>query len=229
MTKNHLKRNKAPKSWNIKRKENSFIMRPLPGQSSFQLGMPLSTVLKEYIKVANSQREVRYLLNNKQVMVDNKETTEPKTIVGFMDVVSIPKLNKSYRFMLNQKRKLLVVEIPQSESDKKICKVVGKTLFKGKIQLNLYDGRNILLDKDGYKVGDSVLISLPKVKIIEHFKLEKKAYIMLTSGSHIGQRGTIESIENRKITYKRKTGEVFETDAKHMFIIGKEKEALKTE
>lgn len=227
MGKNHLKSLKAPKTWNIKRKERIFITRPLPGQSSFYLGMPLNIVIRDIFKLAKSNREVRSLINNGEISVNNKIIKEPKSIIGFMDTISIPKLKKNYRILLNQKGNLSFIEIPDSEKDKKICKIIGKTIYKKKTQLNLYDGRNLLLDKDIFKVGDSVLISLPNIKILDHLKSEKNALIILIGGSHIGQIGTIESSDANKIMYKRSTGEVFETQKKYAFVIGKQKPALK--
>ena len=58
--------------------------------------------------------------------------------------------------------------VNEKESSLKLCKIKGKNLMKGKINLNLHDGRNIITDNKEIKVGDSVLIELPAQKINQH-------------------------------------------------------------
>lgn len=226
MTKNHLKSLNAPITWSILRKSKVFVTRPYPGQSSMSLGMPLSLIIRDCLKLATTQKEVKYLLHQKEVLVNNRIVCEPKHIAGFMDVISIPKLKKNYRGMLNDKEKLTFGEIPEQEKDKKLCKIIGKTSYKGKTQLNLYDGRNIIVDKDTFAVGDSVLISLPAPKILDHFKVEKHAYIILIGGKHAGQKGVIEHVDHQTLHYKRTGGDTYQTDKKYAFVVGKNKEAL---
>ena len=226
MAKNHLKSLNTPKTWNILRKAQVFVTRPYPGQSSLLLGMPISLILRDQLHIATTQKEVKYILHQKEILANNKVVCEPKYIVGFMDTLSVPKLKKHYRGFLTQKGKITFIEIPESEKDKKVCKIIGKKFYKGKTQINLYDGRNILVDKDSYTVGDSVLISIPQPKILDHFKLEKGAFIVLTGGKHVGQKGTIEHVDEQTLRYKRAGGEVYQTDKKHAFVIGKHKEAL---
>ena len=99
-------------------------------------------------------------------------------------------------------------------------KSVGK-----KIQLNLSDGRNILVDKDAYKTKDSLIVELPEQKIADHLPFTKGAMILLTGGRHMGTVGNVESIEGNTLVFK--TGsEVYETTKDHAFVVGKEKPAV---
>ena len=93
-------------------------------------------------------------------------------------------------------------------------------MVKGKVQLNLYDGKNVTVDKDDYKVGDSVIFSLNDKKISKHLKLHKKAAVFLTGGRHIGQTGHVEDIVKDKIIYKDAKGELAETSKQYAFVIG---------
>jgi len=55
---------------------------------------------------------------------------------------------------LNKNKKLQLLKIEPEESNKKICKVIGKKVLKNKkVQLNLFDGRNILVKEDKFSVG----------------------------------------------------------------------------
>ena len=90
----------------------------------------------------------------------------------------------------------------------------------GKLQLNLYDGKNILAGSSSYKVGDTLIISLPEQKIVKHLKLDKKSTIFLIGGKHIGETGNIEDIVQDKIIYKDSNGNLVETSKKYAFVVG---------
>lgn len=219
--KNHLKRLATPRSWTIKRKASVFITRPNPGKHSLKLSLPLSIMLKEFIKVVRTTKEAKKLLNNKEVQIDNKRVKEIKTPVGFMDTITLKDLNKYYRTTLNEKGRIDIEEIKKEEAALKTCKIIGKKKLKGKkTQLNLFDGRNILVEKDEYKVGDSIIIELPSQKIKKSFKLEKGANIFLAGGKHAGKKATIEAIKPKHLIYTTKEGRGV-TLKKYGFVIEK--------
>lgn len=223
MVKNHLKRLNMPSSWQIKRKKIRWVTRPNPGAHSLEFGLSLNTLLKEVICCVSTSREVRSILQNKDVLVDGKIRDDPKLIVGLMDVVSIPKLNKHFRILFDKKGKLTVVSLNEQESKIKLSKIRGKSLIKGKTQLNLSDSRNILVDKDSFKIGDTLIIELPSQKIKDSIKLEKSTIIYLTGGKHTSDMGKVEDISKDKITYKSNTGKTYQTSKRYAFAIGKDK------
>ena len=215
-------------SWDIKKKNNKFITRPMPGAHSFELGMPLNLIIRDLLKYAKTNREVKKILNNKEVLVDCKIRKDCKFITGFMDTISIPKLKEHYRIILNKKGKLFLLPITEQEAKVKVCKIIGKKLVKGKTQLNLYDSRNVLVDKDDYKVGDSVIIELPGQKIKEHLKLEKGASVFIMGGKKIGIIWTVEDIAGRKIICKQ-NNTMFEVPFDYIFVVGRNKPSIKLE
>lgn len=103
--KRHMKRMAMPKSWQIE-KNKKFVTRALPGAHSFDLGMPLNVILRDILKLASNNQEIKKILYNKEVLVNNKRRKESRFIVGLMDVISIPELNKYYRILLNKKKKI---------------------------------------------------------------------------------------------------------------------------
>ena len=216
------------KSWDINKKDNKFITRPMPGAHSFELGMPLNLIIRDLLKYAKTNREVKKILNGKEVLVDCKIRKECKFITGFMDSISIPKLKEHYRIILNKKGKLFLLPITEQEAKIKVCKIIGKRIVKGKTQLNLYDSRNVLADKDNYKVGDSVIIELPGQKIKEHLKLEKGAGVFVMNGKNTGVVGVVENIAGRKIICKQ-NNTMFEVPFDYIFVIGKNKPSIKLE
>ena len=220
--KNHLKRIASPRTWVINRKNNKYIMKPNAGGHPQDSGLGLGLILRDNLKLASTMNEVRKILNNKNILVDGKRRKDPKFIVGLFDVISMPLLKKSFRLIFDKKGRILVKEIPEKESSIKISKIVGKTvLVKNKIQLNLHDGKNILSD-GGAKVGDSVVLSLPDLKVKEVLPLKEGATIFLTKGKHGGSVGTLKEIKNNEATYSV-DGKDVETARNYLFVIGDEK------
>ncbi len=218
--KSHLKRLTIPKSWDVKRKNNKFIMRPFPGGSEKKLTMPLQVVIRDILKLAKTAREVRFILNNKEILVNGRKRKEVKFPVGLMDVIDVPDLKKAYRVMLDKKGKLTLLDIKAEEAKVKLYKIAGKTtLKKGKVQLNFTDGHNLLVDKDSYKTNDTVTLELGKDKIKDHVKFDKKTTVYLIGGKHVGGLGTVEEIRKNNILFKSKAG-VFETPIRYTFAVG---------
>ena len=221
-----IKRIAAPTSWKLRRKGIPFVTKPFPGAQSYDLGTSLTTLLRDLLHLARTARETRYITNKKEVLINGVRRKDGKFLVGFMDALSIPILNHYYRLTLTTKGRLAPVAIEKEEAGKKLAKIIGKTHVRGKVQLNLSDGRNLFVEKDVYKPGDSLLLSIPEQKIINHFKFEKKATIILTSGRHIGKVGQLEEITGDIIAFKIEN-DVFRTKKEFAFVVGKEQSALR--
>ena len=230
MTKNHLKRIAMPTTWNAKEKKKLvWVARPNPGAHSLREGMPLILVLRDLLKYSNTARETKHILNNKQILIDGIKRKDHRFNVGFMDVVSIPELKEEYRIILDKNGRLNLSKIDEKESKIKICKIKGKGLSKGKMELRLSDGRTMLLDKkDNFKTGDSIVIGIPEQKIISHLPIEKGSFIIMIDGKKIGSTGIIEGIKGNFVSIKSKEG-IFETLKKNCFVLGKQKSELKIE
>mgnify|MGYP004000245325 CR=1 FL=1 len=226
MGKKHMKTLTVPVSWPVKRKSSRFTLRPNPGKS-FELSMPIALVFKNLLRYAKTMKEVKTILMDKEILVDGKRVKKPKQLVGLMDTVTIPISNENYRMLIKKSKKLYITEISKEEAKIKICKITGKTLLKkGQVQINLFDGRNVLVKKDEFKVGDSVILSLPDQKIKSILKFEKGAYVFMIGGSHVGEHGIIEKIDERAIIIKTKE-DSFETPKSTVFVVGKSKSEIK--
>lgn len=229
MIKRHLKRLAAPRSWKIKRKGITFITRPKPGAHPYIEGLPLTVILKD-LGYATTTREVKKILVNKNILVDGVRRQNHRFIVGIMDVLAIPELNAYYRFLINKKGELMLVKTDEKEAKIKLCKITGKTLVKNKLQLNLFDSRNILVEKNNeYKTGDTLVIEVPSQKIMHHLKLERNAVVFITRGKKVGNLGKVENISQQGVACKKESGEIIETRKEYVFVIGKDKPIIKLE
>lgn len=227
--KSHLKRIAMPKSWVLaKKKSINWIVKPKPGAHPLERGVALAVILRDMLGYAKTIREVKNILLHKKVLVDGKRRKDHRLIVGLMDVVSIPEIKENFRIILNRKGKIALIKIDEKDSKIKPCKITGKTPVKKKMQLNLFDGKNILVDKDIYKVNDTVILSLPEQKISDSLKFDKGALVYLTAGKRIGVVGTVQDIKTKTVIIKT-AEEEFETAKKYCFVIGKDKSIIKLE
>ncbi len=218
--KRHLKRNVAPKSWHIARKEEKYIKRPLPRGIDVSLGLTINECIK-LTGFARNAREVKRILNKSLVLVNNKVRKEIKYLVGLFDVISIPSVDKYYRLIIDKKGMLRLREINKEESHLRILPITGKKLIKnGKFQVSLMDGTTFQMDKADMNVGDSLLINMKDNKT-EAIKLEKGANVFLYKGKHAGQIGEVDHIEENNLVYKNKEGKKNLTVKNYGIVLGK--------
>jgi small subunit ribosomal protein S4e len=198
----HLRRYNIPVYWNVPRKERTFVIRPRSGPHPLKASIPILVVLRDILKLAETSQEAKSAIKKGAVLVDKKERKDPNFPVGLMDLVEIPAVKKAYRVTVN-KRGLVLDEVKDAE-DTKLCKIRNKVIVTGgKTQLNLHDGRNVLVEngKD-YKPNDSVVIKLPEQKILKHIKFEKGSHCLIISGKNIGMTGEIKEITGRKTMFE---------------------------
>ncbi len=226
MAKQHLARLTVPNTWPIKRRGTVFITKQDPGPHSFGLSIPLGVLLKEVLGFAKNTKEAKKILSSNEVRIDCRQRKNFRFPVGIFDTIEFPHLSECFRVALDKKGKIALVKIKKEEASIKPAKIIGKSIVKGMVQLNLYDGKNITVNDGSYKVGDTLVVSLPDQKITSHLKLGKKYTIFLTGGKHIGETGIVEDIDKNKIVYKDSQGNLVETLKKYAFVIGDSKPSI---
>jgi small subunit ribosomal protein S4e len=227
MTKNskHMKRYAAPRTWAIGRKELVWAPKPSPGTHKEESALPLVIALRDILKIGQTASEIKKILSERSVLVDGTPRLDHRFPVGIMDVISIPKIGKSFRVMLNPRGQLVLRPIEQTEVGWKLTRIMDKTTVKGgKTQLNLHDGRNILVEKDEFKTGDVIKISLPEQKILGRMELSEDSLALLTGGAHIGTICRIKKIERTENPTANlvEFHEGFNTIIDYVFVVGKE-------
>jgi len=233
-----LKRLSAPKFSKMPKKEKKWIVTPKPGPYKKFESIPLLIIIRDQLKLAENVKEVNRIIKTKEVLVDGKPRIDRKYPVGLFDVINIPKIDKQYRVVPSHTG-LKLIEVPKKEANLKLARIKNKTMTKGGIlQLNLHDGKNILLDKKDdkkvYNTGDSLLLELPGQKIVEHIKMEKETTAILTAGQNMGNIAKIKEIimtrsrEPNKILCIKDERE-FEAIIDYVFVVGKNKPVIKIE
>jgi len=189
----HLKGYGAPNSWSLQRKKIKYVARPNPGPHKLNESVTLNFILINLLKLARTRDEVKKILNQKKVLVDNIPRTEERFPAGLMDTISIPSVNLYFRLIYSNSSKFILHPIKKEEAELKPAKIIGKTILKkNKLQINLYDGKNILTDKKDYKVGDTLILQNHQIK--KHIPLKEGASIYLTGGKYVGNSGKLKKI-----------------------------------
>ena len=188
----HLSRQEKPRKWPIEKKGTTYLVSP---NSNIDDGMPLLTILRDVLKLADNRKEVKAMIHERQVLVNEKPAIDEKNSVLFFDTMKIIPIKKNYRMELTENGKFKLNEIRENETSKKITKVVNKKILKGKkTQLNFFDGRNIL-SNEKCNMNDSVVINLKENKIEKVLPLKEKATVIVFAGKHAGKTGVIEKLD----------------------------------
>ncbi|MFO7677299.1 MAG: 30S ribosomal protein S4e [Thermoplasmatota archaeon] len=227
----HLKRLSAPRVVRLHRKENKWTMKPSPGSHSEEKCIALGLIIRDYLKLCDTYREVKRVIACGDILVDGAKRKNHKYPCGFMDVISIPKLKKDYRIVYDIKGKLVLIPISSKDAEWKLRRIENKTAIKGnKIQLHFHDGTTLLVKKDEYKTGDVLQIAFKDNKILDVFKYEKGSISLIIGGSHIGEIAHIEDIKivpSSKPNLAMLKGETdFSTLTSYLFPIGKTKSVI---
>ncbi len=234
----HLRRSCAPYFWPILRKEHVWTVKPAPGPHPKDKCFPLLIIVRDILGYAKTAREARRILAEGHIKVDGVVRRDYKFPVGLMDVVEVVDTGEYYRVVPHPTKYLTLHPISPEEAKFKLCRINNKTTVKGgHIQLNLHDGRNILIRvkdplnpvEDVYATLDVVKISLPDQQILDHYRCDLGYWAIVTDGANVGKVGrivTIVQIFKRRqavVTLETPSGKEIRTILDYVFIIGKDK------
>ena len=237
----HLKRLPAPWFWPIHRKEWKWAPKPNPGAHSASLCLPLEIVLRETLGKAKTRREVAAILSSGKIKVDGRVRQDKNFPVGIMDIVELVDANASYRVLPVVGQGLSLIPVSKDEAKFKLCKIMRKsTESKGLVQYGMHDGRNITLppteaETSGYSTNDTLKLSLPAQRVLDHIKFEKGNSALVTAGRNLGRTGKIVEVHNgtatrpSTLTIEDSAGSKFETMVEYTFVVGTDKPSIKLE
>ncbi len=226
----HQKRVTVPVSWPISRKTHAWVAKTSPGPHSSGNSMPLVMVIRDMLKLVDNAREAKRILYEDKVLVDGRVQKDYKLPVGIFDVISVPSINQQYR-MLKDEKGMFYLSLLEAGDVRKLARIENKTIISGKKQqLNLSDGSNKLAEGE-FKVGDSLVLSLPDKNIENRIGFEVGNIAMVIGGKHTGQTGKIKEIITVKSSQPNRviiTGDrEFETIKDYVYMIGKDQPVIK--
>ena len=145
-----------------------------------------------------------------------------------MDVLELPEADQRYRVLPEHGGKFILHPISKVEADYKLCRIVGKTTVKGgNTQLNLHDGRSVLIEGGSYAVGDIVKLDVVSQEIIDHINFKPGVRVIITGGRSQGRYGILldlgeEPGKKRTAIIRTPENDDIRTLASYVFAVGTE-------
>jgi len=236
----HLKRLASPGYWPIHRKEHPWAPKPTAGPHPASYSLPLDIVVRDELGLAKTRREVSKVIAAGKVKIDGR-TRGKNHPAGLMDVLEFTDANLAYRMLPIKGKGLGLVKITKEEAKFKLCKVLRKsTASKGQVQFGTHDGRSLTFpatdpQSGTFSTNDTLRISVPTQRVLNHIKFEKGNYALVTAGRNIGKSGRIIELQQGTATrpamvrIEDDAGAKFDTMVAYTFVVGTDKPSIKLE
>ncbi|MGM0399029.1 MAG: 30S ribosomal protein S4e [Halobacteriota archaeon] len=191
----HQKRLSVPKAWPVERKTETFTAKAGAGPHG-EAGVPLVVVLRDVLGYVDSAKEAKYAVHHDGVLVNGDSVNDINRPIGMFDILAFPDRDEFYRVFPDQGGRLGLTPIDEDAADSRLGKIEDKTLVQGgRVQLNLHDGSNVLVDEDQYSGNDSVVVDNETKDIVAHFVYEEGALVTAVAGKHAGDIGEVTQID----------------------------------
>ena len=175
------------KFWPVAKKGTKYVAKSSHNNSN---SVPLAVLIRDVLKLVRTTKELKKVLNEKQIKVSGKEIRDTNYPIGLFDMITAG--DKTFRVILGENKKFKMEE--SKDDGTKVIKIVGKkNLGKKGIQFNLMDGRNVLSNEKA-NVGDSVIYNYNDAKISKIIKMDKGSEGFVIKGKHAGVKGKIVNI-----------------------------------
>jgi len=226
-----LKRQMAPTFWGINRKEKRFVITVRPGSHPKNNSIPTAVLLRDTLKKVKTLREAKSSIYGGKVKVDCVTQKSLHHSIGLMDTIELEGTTDMYRLVPKDGRILVPIKIKAAEKSKKLVKVKSKTTIKGgKTQIGFHDGRTMITDTN-VNVGDTCLLQIPELKILETIKFEKNSQVVITNGINAGHIGPINEIKQGTFTLPKRVSlliddKTIEIPTNITMMVGKEKPVI---
>lgn len=227
----HLKRLNAPDQWNLEKTEGKYAVRPLPGPHNKDISIPLKYIIAKFLKVANTSKEIEYILSNKMIGINGKEITTGKFPVGLFDIITVKKTNSHFRLYFEAEGKFKLHKVNSEEANFRISKVVSKHTYNNIPLTSTMDGYNFKFSNPSIQINDTVKIDIKTNKIVSSISLEVGKIAYVYSGPNSGRIGVIQridsSIDNKTVlTLQDKKEKVFSAPISKVMVIGIDEKSL---
>jgi len=228
--KKHLKRLNAPKHWMLDKLGGIYATRPRAGPHKLVECLPLSLIIRNRLKYAQSNRDLMMVIKQRFVKVDGRVRTDPKYPAGFMDVLTIDKTGDKFRLLYDVKGRFVLHPIKEEETTFKVCRVKQVLYAPGRTPfLSTHDGRSIRFPDPLIKAGDSVIVDLDTGKIKDWVRFKPGALVYVTGGANTGRIGEVQKVERHPgafniVHVKDAADNTFATRSGNVFVIGATRE-----
>jgi len=190
--------------------------------------------MREFLGYARTSKEAVQIINSGKVKLDGIVRRDHRFPVGLMDVLQIEGAGQVFRILPKPNRGLTPTPISEKEAGFKLCKIIGKRNIEGgKVQLNLHDGRSIILPSQSprqktegeFAPGGAMQLGLPKQNMMGMVPFQTGALGLVIDGRNQGIFGKITTITpgthtRPKIVKIETASEAFDTPAEYVIPVG---------
>jgi len=183
--------------------------------------------IRNRLKYALTYAESKWIVRERQVLVDGKARTDLTYPAGLMDVLSVPQTGEHFRLLYDVKGRFDLVPLKEDEASFKLAKVKKQYLTPKNVPVIVtHDARTIRYPDPAIHVNDTVKIDLKTGKVIESIKFDTGVQVLVTGGRSTGRVGTIVHREKHPgnfdiVHVKDATGQEFATRLGNVFVIGR--------
>lgn len=190
----HQKAISAPKTFPIPRKLKTWVAKPSPGPHGKKECVPIVVIVRDVLGKAETMKEVRQILRNGKCYVNGKMVKDRRFPMGVFDSLQ---LGDDYYRLVPSKKGFDLVEIDEEEAGKRLSRIEDKKMLKGgRLQLNLDDGRNMIVGEDfDLGTGSVLLIKVPEGEILEEMERKKGCKVIITEGKNRGKIAELKDIK----------------------------------
>lgn len=186
----HQTRKESTTKLPIQRKGTKYIAR---AASHLNNAVPVVIAVRDMLKLARTAKEVKKMIQGKILKINGRAVKDYRESIKLFNIFEAGKV---YELSLLPTKKFALLEV--KGRNMRVCKVINKRLVsKGIFQLNLHDGSNVLT-KEKIAVGDSLYLDF-EGKIKKHIPLAKGKEVFIFSGKHLGNKATVDNLEDKKI------------------------------
>jgi len=214
-----------PKAVNTSRKETAWTVNTKAGPHTKETAVALGIVIRNYTGIVATMKEAKKILTCSEVKVNGVVRKEHQFAVGLFDVVTMAKQKLFFRMVYDTKGRLVLKAI-ENEAKEKLSKVTKKVMSSKGVQITTDDARTFIGVKAN--VGDSLKLALPSGEVTQVVAFKEGAMAYITKGAHCAEVAKIVAIvegteKKEKLVKMEKGKETFETIAKNIHIVGKDK------
>jgi small subunit ribosomal protein S4e len=224
----HQKRLSAPDAWPVERKNQVYTVASHAGPHGGE-AVPLVVFVRDVLGYVENAKELRYALENDDVLVNDEPVSDHRLPVGNFDIVAFPTRDEYYRVFPGEGGRLSLVPVEEDAADNKLARIDDVThVSGGDVQLNLHNGANVLVEDDGYSTNASVVVDLGTNEVLERFAFEEGSAVTAVDGKHSGEVGELveyiisEGSSPNTVIAELPDGSTFETIEEYVFVIGED-------
>ena len=220
-----MKRLAAPKHWMVDKLSGVYAPKSRPGAHKGSDSLPLILIIRNRLRYALTRGEAMMITKQRLVKVDGRVRCDPKTPIGFMDILTMEKTGDKFRIMYDVKGRFVTQKI--TDASKKLLKVKKVyTAVNGVPVLSTHDGRTLRYPDPLISSGDTVVFDLEKNTIVDFVKFKPGSLVMVTGGANTGRVGTVEDVERHPGSFnivhvKDANNNTFATRQHNLFIVGR--------